>query len=323
MPAIVARHAPPVLTGRLSGEGLHPVLARIYAARGVASTRELSSDLGQLAAPGAMLNLPRMAALLADAIAAGQRLLIVGDYDADGATACAVGVRALRSFGARVEFFVPNRFEYGYGLTPEIARLAHERFRPDLLITVDNGEGERKTVTYDEDAKKPRPAPAPAPAPGLPPSPLPRPAPVAPKANDADTGVADADGVKHHRTEDVDPAVTRFTGREDNLATRRFFREDNARFGKDEKDELIAEDSTAYYTYSVPDVIAYISRYHSLWPGDVISMGTAFRPGVAKRSLHTANITAYGGPVSVSITGLGKLVNPVRKMDEAVSHAAE
>ncbi|MFZ5689967.1 MAG: fumarylacetoacetate hydrolase family protein [Pseudomonadota bacterium] len=89
------------------------------------------------------------------------------------------------------------------------------------------------------------------------------------------------------------------------------------------KDELIAEDSTAYYTYSVPEVIAYITRYHSLWPGDVISMGTAFRPGGARRSLHTANITAYGGPVSVSITGLGTLVNPVRKMDEAVSRAAE
>lgn len=81
------------------------------------------------------------------------------------------------------------------------------------------------------------------------------------------------------------------------------------------KDELIAEDSTRYYTYSVPRVIAYITRYHSLWPGDVISMGTAFRPGkAARRSLHTADITQFGGPVSVSITGLGTLVNPVRKL---------
>ena len=139
MPAIVTRHAPPALTEHLAREGLHPVLARIYAARGIASANELSSELTQLAGPGAMLNLARMAAILADAMAAGQRLLIVGDYDADGATACAVGVRALRSFGAHVDYFVPNRFEYGYGLTPEIARLAHERFRPDLLITVDNG----------------------------------------------------------------------------------------------------------------------------------------------------------------------------------------
>lgn len=139
MPAIVARRPPPALTERLAGEGLHPVLARIYAARGVASARELSPDMSGLATPGAMLNLARMAGLLADAIAAGQRLLIVGDYDADGATACAVGVRALRSFGARVDYFVPNRFEYGYGLSPEIARLAQERFDPELLITVDNG----------------------------------------------------------------------------------------------------------------------------------------------------------------------------------------
>lgn len=84
------------------------------------------------------------------------------------------------------------------------------------------------------------------------------------------------------------------------------------------KDEVIAEDSTAYYTYSVPEVIAYITRYHSLWPGDVISMGTAFRPGGAKRSLHTADITRFGGPVSVSISGLGTLVNPVRKRDDPV-----
>jgi 2-keto-4-pentenoate hydratase/2-oxohepta-3-ene-1,7-dioic acid hydratase in catechol pathway len=82
------------------------------------------------------------------------------------------------------------------------------------------------------------------------------------------------------------------------------------------KDELIAEDSTRYYTYSVPEVIAWITRFHSLWPGDVISMGTAFRPGKeGRRSLHTANVTAFGGPVRVSITGLGELVNPVRKME--------
>jgi single-stranded-DNA-specific exonuclease len=79
-----------------------------------------------------------MARLLADAIAAGQRLLIVADYDADGATACALGMIALQSLGAQVEYLVPNRFEYGYGLTPEIVALAAAR-RPDFLITVDNG----------------------------------------------------------------------------------------------------------------------------------------------------------------------------------------
>jgi single-stranded-DNA-specific exonuclease len=80
-----------------------------------------------------------MAGLLADAIASRRKLLIVADYDADGATACAVGVRALRAFGADVGYLVPNRFEYGYGLTPEIVGLAQSQFRPEILITVDNG----------------------------------------------------------------------------------------------------------------------------------------------------------------------------------------
>jgi len=80
------------------------------------------------------------------------------------------------------------------------------------------------------------------------------------------------------------------------------------------KDELIADDSTACYKYLVPDVIAFITRFHSLWPGDVIAMGTAFRPGTAQRSLHTADVTKFGGPVKVEITGLGTLVNPVRRM---------
>lgn len=78
------------------------------------------------------------------------------------------------------------------------------------------------------------------------------------------------------------------------------------------KGELIAEDSTAFYTWSVPAVIAWITRFQSLWAGDVIAMGTAFRPGAgARRGLHTANVTARGGPVAVEITGLGRLENPV------------
>jgi len=80
------------------------------------------------------------------------------------------------------------------------------------------------------------------------------------------------------------------------------------------KDDLIADDSTAYYTYSIPQVIAFISAYHSLWPGDVIALGTAFRPTAGgKRSLHTANVTALGGPVAIEISGLGRLENPVEK----------
>jgi len=82
-----------------------------------------------------------MGRLLADAIAANKQILVVADYDADGATACAVGVRGLRLFGAKVDFIVPNRFEYGYGLTPEIVHLAaaHSSGKPDILLTVDNG----------------------------------------------------------------------------------------------------------------------------------------------------------------------------------------
>jgi len=139
MPAISVRHAPAASVARLRDDGLHAVLARVYAARGVTSMDDLAGDFRGLAAPRTMLNLDVMAKLLADAINAQRRILIVGDYDADGATACAVGMRALRAFGARVDYLVPNRFEYGYGLSPEIARLAHERFGPDLLITVDNG----------------------------------------------------------------------------------------------------------------------------------------------------------------------------------------
>ena len=119
--------------------GSHPLFARIYAARGVVDPLELATDFTRLHPPDAMLNLKRMATLLADAIAARARLVIVADYDADGATACAVGMRALRAFGAQVQYLVPNRFEHGYGLTPEIVRLAHASSRPDVLITVDNG----------------------------------------------------------------------------------------------------------------------------------------------------------------------------------------
>ncbi|HSC96365.1 MAG TPA: single-stranded-DNA-specific exonuclease RecJ, partial [Burkholderiales bacterium] len=115
-PAIITRAARPENVERLVNEGVPPLLARIYASRGVASARDLATDFEQLALPGSMLNLGKMADLLAGAIAARRKLLIVADYDADGATACAVGMRALRAFGADVGYLVPNRFEYGYGL---------------------------------------------------------------------------------------------------------------------------------------------------------------------------------------------------------------
>ncbi len=122
----------------LIASGLHPVLARVYAARRIRSAAELDDDFTRLLPPASLAHCERAASLLADAIAAGKKLLIVADYDADGATACAVGVRALRQFGAQVEYLVPNRFELGYGLTPELVDIAAGR-QPDLLITVDNG----------------------------------------------------------------------------------------------------------------------------------------------------------------------------------------
>ena len=136
----IRTRVPPVsAVAALTAAGVPPLLARIYAARGIASTQQLAADANGLAPPGRMRNLEPMAAILADAVAAGQKLLIVADYDADGATACAVGMRALRAFGATVDYLVPNRFEYGYGLTPEIVEFAGREKNPDLLITVDNG----------------------------------------------------------------------------------------------------------------------------------------------------------------------------------------
>ncbi len=138
MPNIIPRPYPADSAQYLADTGIAPVLARIYAARGIRDVAQLNTGLGNLLPFTQLKNVQDMARILADAIAANQKLLIVADYDADGATACAVGLRGLRLFGARVEFIVPNRFEYGYGLTPEIVRLAAQS-SPDILITVDNG----------------------------------------------------------------------------------------------------------------------------------------------------------------------------------------
>ena len=138
MPSITIRHYSEEIASLLTQTGVHPVLSRIYAARGVTSAIQLESELAGLLPLQQLKNVEQMATLLADAIAERKRLLIVADYDSDGATACAVGMRALREFGAQVEYIVPNRFEYGYGLTPEIVQLAALR-QPDILITVDNG----------------------------------------------------------------------------------------------------------------------------------------------------------------------------------------
>jgi single-stranded-DNA-specific exonuclease len=122
-----------------SDTGIHPLLARVYRARGVESSAQLDLSLEHLLPPTLLRNADRAATLLADALADDQRIVVIGDFDADGATSTAVAVSALRAFGARhVDYLVPNRFEYGYGLTPEIVALA-ARDKPDIIITVDNG----------------------------------------------------------------------------------------------------------------------------------------------------------------------------------------
>ena len=141
-PVIKRRSVPMRAEAMLTQSGVHPLLARLFAARGLQQPSDTELALKALLPPDSLLGCQDAAQLLADAIEAQARLLIVADYDCDGATACAVGVRALRAMGADVAYLVPNRFEYGYGLTPEIVDLAARVYAdnpPDLIITVDNG----------------------------------------------------------------------------------------------------------------------------------------------------------------------------------------
>jgi len=139
MTRIATRPCPFRESEMLRQGGIHPVLARLFAARGLLDPKELSSELGALILPSGLLQIDVAAAFLADAIAAKKRMVIVADYDCDGATACATALRGLRAMGAHVDFIVPNRFEYGYGLTPEIVELTAREKSPDIIITVDNG----------------------------------------------------------------------------------------------------------------------------------------------------------------------------------------
>ena len=140
---ITVRDAPPRSVWALQQAGVHPLLAQLYAARGVLSPDELDDGLARLLPPSALHGAAEAAVLLADSMAAGQRICIVADYDCDGATACAVGVRGLRLLGAplnfsSVSYLVPDRVVDGYGLTAAIS----ERVKAagaDLLVTVDNG----------------------------------------------------------------------------------------------------------------------------------------------------------------------------------------
>ncbi len=171
MTTITPRSIPASAVQHLLDAGYAPALAKIFAARGITDSKQLETSFAELLPFDSLKGVHEMARLLADAIAAKKKLLVIADYDADGATACAVAVRGLRGFGAQIDFIVPNRFEYGYGLTPEIVQLAsHLPLRygseepisvreaakqllpqsagyasnvsqqhPDILLTVDNG----------------------------------------------------------------------------------------------------------------------------------------------------------------------------------------
>ncbi len=138
MSAAIIRRAVPDVADALAAAGVDPVLARLYASRGIRTAAELDCSLAALPSHALLHNADAAAARLVQAITARERIVIVADYDADGATACAVGVRGLTALGADVDFLVPNRFEYGYGLTAEIVALALTK-SPRLIVTVDNG----------------------------------------------------------------------------------------------------------------------------------------------------------------------------------------
>jgi len=128
----------PLITRPENFQGVLPFIAEILARRGVQSEQELDLKLKYLLAPE-MKGLEQAIQIIDQALDQHKKIVIVGDYDADGATSTALMILALREMAANVEYLVPDRFKYGYGLTPKIADLAFERYQPDLLITVDNG----------------------------------------------------------------------------------------------------------------------------------------------------------------------------------------
>jgi single-stranded-DNA-specific exonuclease len=147
---ITTRDTPPRTAWALEQAGVHPLLARLYAARGIRSADELDDSLARLLPPEHLKGAADAAACLADALAAGQRMCVVADYDCDGATACAVALRGLKLLGARpdtLSYVVPDRAVHGYGLTPAIVDLAMAQ-RPDVLITVDNGIASLEGVAH-------------------------------------------------------------------------------------------------------------------------------------------------------------------------------
>jgi single-stranded-DNA-specific exonuclease len=143
---IIEREIPDTTVQALVQSGINPLLARLYVARGVCSSDELDTGLTKLLPPSGLHGIQQAASVLADAIAAQKRICIVADYDCDGATACAVGVRGLRMLGAQhVTYEVPDRINDGYGLSAPISRRVHAAGH-ELLLTVDNGIGSLEGV---------------------------------------------------------------------------------------------------------------------------------------------------------------------------------
>ncbi|CAN5871955.1 single-stranded-DNA-specific exonuclease RecJ [soil metagenome] len=147
---ITLRNAPPRAVWALEQAGVHPLLARLFAGRGVRAMEELDDGLARLLPPADLLGARAAACFLADAIAARKHLCVVADYDCDGATACAVALRGLRLLGAApqtLDYVVPDRAVHGYGLTPAIVDLAMTK-RPDVIVTVDNGIASLEGVAH-------------------------------------------------------------------------------------------------------------------------------------------------------------------------------
>lgn len=138
MTRFITRDYSPAIVGHLMDEGFSEPLARVLAARGIESADDLKPDWRAMLPPLSLMGTTAAARILADAIEAGKRIMVIADYDCDGATACAVALLGLREMGATVDYLVPDRFVYGYGLTPEIVELAASK-KADLILTVDNG----------------------------------------------------------------------------------------------------------------------------------------------------------------------------------------
>ena len=149
-PIIKVRDVPPRTAFLLEQAGVHPLLARLFAARGVRSSDDLDDQPARLLPPDGLHGAAAAGVLLADAIEQGQRICVVADYDCDGATACATALRGLALLGAppgALNYVVPDRQVHGYGLTPAIVDMA-QAHRPDVLVTVDNGIASHEGVAH-------------------------------------------------------------------------------------------------------------------------------------------------------------------------------